>query len=68
MEVETRIWSVPDWCAEAHLSRGWFYCQPAHLKPKHVKLGRSLRIVESPREFALRIQREQAAAIEPEAA
>jgi hypothetical protein len=56
----SRLWSIPDWCADARLSRGWFYCQPPHLKPRHVKIGRSVRIIETPREYGERIAREQA--------
>ena len=58
---ESRLWSIPDWCAAANLSRGWFYATPNELKPLHVKLGRSVRIRETPREYAERIARDQPA-------
>jgi hypothetical protein len=61
---ESRLWSIPDWCAAANLSRGWFYATPAEFKPYHVKLGRSVRITETPKEFGQRIARLRAASTE----
>ena len=65
---ESRLWSISDWCAAANLSRGWFYATPEDLKPLHVKLGRSVRIRETPREYGERIARLRAAQTEREAA
>jgi hypothetical protein len=58
---ETRLWTIPDWCHDADLSRGGgWYNLPDELKPRHIRIGRSVRIIESPREYGERIAREQA--------
>jgi mannose/cellobiose epimerase-like protein (N-acyl-D-glucosamine 2-epimerase family) len=60
IDDESRLWPIPEWCEAAGLSRGWFYAMPTHLKPRHAKFGRSLRIIETPREYGERMARLQA--------
>jgi hypothetical protein len=54
-----RLWSVGEWCAAAGVSRGWYYTTA--LPPRTVHLGRAVRILETPREYAERIERLEAA-------
>lgn len=56
---QTRVWTIPGWCKDAGLSRGWWYAQPEERRPRHGKAGKSVRVYETPAQYFERIARER---------
>jgi hypothetical protein len=54
-------WAIPDWCAEAGISRTAEHMLPGDMKPRSVKIGRRRIIIEPPRDWLLRIEAAQRA-------
>jgi hypothetical protein len=57
------VYSTVRWCLDADKSRSWLYQEWRKKQgPKRVRIGSKWLIVESPREYVLRVGREQEAA------
>lgn len=50
-----RVWKLKTWLALADMPRPTFYVLPADEKPRTCKRGRTVYVLESPREWAERI-------------
>ena len=62
-EIDGRngIWSIPSWCSQAGMSEPTYY--KLDPRPHEIRLGDRLkRITESPRDYAERVRKQQAAA------
>lgn len=54
------VWNRPEWCAALNLGGSTFYT--LEIRPRSVKIGKRLLIVESPAEYVARIAAMQAKA------
>ena len=66
-EIDGRhgLWSIPAWCAQYGCSAPYYY--KLVIRPREVKIGRLVRVTESPRDYAERARRAQLAAHSDEA-
>ena len=56
------FWRVRHWCADADICPTKFYKLPPEQRPLATKIGGTPAIVESPRDWAMRLAREQGTA------
>jgi hypothetical protein len=57
---DTSTFSIGRWCIEADCSRTWLYHEWTQGQgPNRVRVGGKIMIVESPRDYALRVAQEQ---------
>jgi predicted DNA-binding transcriptional regulator AlpA len=55
---ERQLWSVAEWCHAAGISETCFYDLPEEQRPLRRRIGvRAVRILESPRDWLLRVGR-----------
>lgn len=56
------LWDIPSWCREAKVSRTKLYAMwGSGTGPRKVVIGASVRILESPLQYAERLAKDQAA-------
>lgn len=48
-------WTIDTFTRGAKISRGMYHALPEESKPKHVKLGKLVRIIESPTDWLRRM-------------
>lgn len=51
---------IADWCREANVGRTTLYNLPPELKPRMIRLGRLVRVIESPAAWARRVAEKSA--------
>ena len=50
-------WNIPEWCRELRLGRSTFYT--LSIRPRYIKVGKRLIVIESPADYAARIAKLQ---------
>jgi hypothetical protein len=53
---------ITDWCDAVGFSRATYYNLPVELQPQSVRIGGRRLVIESPREYLLRVANSQQAA------
>lgn len=56
------IWAIPPWCAQYGCSEPYYY--KLSVRPKEVRIGRKVRILESPAAYLERLREMQSAEVQ----
>jgi len=53
--AEPQVWSIDSWSRDMGISRGMFHKIPKEKRPNSTRIGKLVRIFESPRDYARRV-------------
>jgi len=52
-ELRSEVWDIPEWCIALGIGRTTYY--RLDVKPRTVRLGKLIKVIESPSQYAERI-------------